>query len=130
MSKKKSVNNQVVEQIIEEEKNKEKEEEIKLTPEEQKLLKLLKYKIKDLEEFGKLARLIHWYHSNYSLGQIVDVKDSPFIRLFETNDDSFMIFDKPTITALAFNTKLKTKNVSVRFPLANLYPLAKYLSIL
>jgi len=127
MSKKKSVNNQVVEQIVEEVKEEEVKEEIKLTPEEQKLLKLLKYKIKDLEQFAELSRLIHWFHHHYKIGQISDVYDTPFFKLFETTNDSFIISNNAWTTALTFNIRENWKNIAVGYALTHIKPLSKYL---
>jgi len=103
------------------------EDDVKLTEEEEKLIKLLKKKVKDLEQFAELSRLIHWFHKNYGIGELANFHDSKFFRLFNTSKDSFMILDKACVTALTFNMSEDYKNVSVRFALKNIKPLSKYL---
>jgi len=110
------------------EQEQQREEEIKLTPEEEKLLRTLKYKIKDLREFAELARLVHWFHQNYEIGELLDVKGTEISKILHCRDESFLIANKFVTTALAFNVELKRENVAVRFGLSNIKPLSKYLN--
>lgn len=113
---------QVIKEISKDELNEE-----ELTEEEKVALKYIKQKIKDLEQFGEFAKVIHFYHQYYGLGKINIDLPKTLSNTFETNEDSFTIFDKEITTALTFNLKEKREYIAYRIALKYLKPLSKFL---
>jgi hypothetical protein len=102
-------------------------EEEQLTEEEKTALRYIRKKIKDLEEFGQFAKVIHFYHKYYGLGTI-DLRITNMNgKMFNVEKDAFAILDKSATTALTFNVKEKSDTVLYRVSLDYLKPLSKFL---
>ena len=98
-----------------------------LTEAEKTALKYIKKKIKNLEEFGEFAKVIHFYNKYYGLGSIDLGITNMNRKMFNVGNDAFAILDKAAVTALTFNVKEKSDTVLYRVSLDYLKPLSRFL---
>jgi DNA-binding transcriptional MerR regulator len=105
----------------------EKIEEEQLTEEEKTALRYIRKKIKDLEEFGQFAKVIHFYHKYYGLGAIDTRVTQSMKDMFRVDKDSFAFVDNSLVTALTFNVKERRETIACRISLEYVKPLSKFL---
>jgi hypothetical protein len=110
---------------IQEEIEEIKEEE--LTEEEKVALNYIKSKIKNLEEFGQFAKVVHFYNKYYGLGAIDIHITQNLKKIFNVNKHSFAFVDKSYATALTFNVRENTNTIAYRVNLNHIKPLSKFL---
>jgi hypothetical protein len=105
----------------------EKIEEEQLTEQERTAIRYIRKKIKNLDEFGQFAKLVHFYHKYYGLGSIEKIYAIVNGKMFNIEEGSFTIVDRASVTALTFNVKEKSDTVLYRVSLDLLKPLSRFL---